>query len=533
MSVKSRLYLLAAVSIGTLVLLIGIAVSAMSQLAGNQDDVFQKSQAQRVAAEASWLGAQAYKIIADAIINRDLAQSRKDWADLLAEANGDLDQLAALADTEAERKDVAAGRESIKALDGYFQRLMPMLSTQNQIAEELRSLDGQIDRETETIRELLARVAESMANEAKAADAEFDATRESTVRTITIIAVLAGAALAAFSLWLIGTIIRPLAHAQEVAGRIADGDLTGTIRIEREDELGQTLRACDRMQESLREIARSLQDGANDIASTSSQLAASTNQIAKATEQQSQAASSMAASVEEMSVSISHMSDHAKEVKSAASQSDQAAISGGAVIETLVDDAQQAAGSVEAAAAEIRQLETLSERISSIVMVIRDVADQTNLLALNAAIEAARAGEAGRGFAVVADEVRKLAERTGKSTQDIAGVIEEVQRATRSVVTRMEQTVTEVRKGATTSQQAGEAITAIRQDASRVVVAVEEIGNALREQSTASTDIAKRVEQIAQMGEENSAAVEETAVVASSLENLAGRLQTVAGRFRV
>jgi methyl-accepting chemotaxis protein len=165
--------------------------------------------------------------------------------------------------------------------------------------------------------------------------------------------------------------------------------------------------------------------------------------------------------------------------------------------------------------------------------VIREVADQTNLLALNAAIEAARAGEAGRGFAVVADEVRKLAERTGKSTQDIASVIEKVQQATGAVVTRMERAVAEVRKGATLSKQAGEAISAIRRDASRVVGAVEEIGTALREQSTASTDIAKRVEQIAQMGEENSVAVEQSAVVASSLENLASRLQTVAGRFRM
>jgi methyl-accepting chemotaxis protein len=533
MSVKSRLILLAAVSITTLVLLIAIAMSSMSQLAANQDDVFQKSQAERVAAEASWLGAQAYQIIADAIINRDLGQSRQDWSTLLAEANGDLDRLAALADTEAERRDVAAGRESIKKLDGYFQQLMPMLTAQNAVAEDLRSLDGRIDAEAETIRSLLAGVAESMSREATAADAAFDATRSETIRTLTIIAALAAIALAAFSWWLIGTIIRPLLHAQEVANRIADGDLTGSVHVEREDELGRTLHACERMQQNLREIARALLDGANDIASTSTQLAASTNQIAKATEQQSQAASSMAASVEEMSVSISHMSDHASEVRTAASQSDEAAMSGGAVIETLVADAQHAAGSVESAAVEIRQLETLSERISSIVSVIREVSDQTNLLALNAAIEAARAGEAGRGFAVVADEVRKLAERTGKSTQDIAGVIEEVQRATRSVVSRMEQTVAEVRKGATTSQQAGEAIAAIRTDASRVVVAVEEIGNALREQSTASTDIAKRVEQIAQMGEENSAAVEETAVVASSLESLASKLQGVAGRFRV
>lgn len=533
MSVKARLYLLAGVSIALLVLLISISMSSMSRLAANQDDVFQKSQAERAAAEASWLGAQAYQIIADAIINRDLGQSRKDWSALLTEANGDLDRLATLADTEAERRDVAASRESIKKLDAYFQQLMPMLTNQNSVAEELRTLDGRIDAEAETIRELLARVAESMSNEATTADQEFDSTRSDTIRMLTIIAVVAAIALAAFSWWLIGTILRPLLHAQEVANRIADGDLTGSVHVEREDELGQTLHACERMQQNLRDIARALLDGANDIASTSSQLAASTNQIAKATEQQSQAASSMAASVEEMSVSISHMSDHAKDVRSAASQADEAAASGATVIEALVEDAHHAAGSVESAAVEIRQLEALSERISSIVNVIREVSDQTNLLALNAAIEAARAGEAGRGFAVVADEVRKLAERTGKSTKDIAAVIEEVQTATRSVVERMERSVTEVRKEESSSHQVGDAIVAIRRNASQVVVAVEEIGNALREQSTASTDIAKRVEQIAQMGEENSAAVEETAVVASSLESLASRLQGVAGRFRV
>jgi methyl-accepting chemotaxis protein len=167
------------------------------------------------------------------------------------------------------------------------------------------------------------------------------------------------------------------------------------------------------------------------------------------------------------------------------------------------------------------------------VNVIKEIADQTNLLALNAAIEAARAGEQGRGFAVVADEVRKLAERTAKSTQEIAGMIGKIQNSTREVVASMESSVGRVSSGVDLANQAGQSITQIKNESTRVAQVVGNISDALREQSEASRSIAQNVEKIAQMSEENSAAVLQTANAAGHLEKLALSLQNTISRFKV
>jgi methyl-accepting chemotaxis protein len=191
------------------------------------------------------------------------------------------------------------------------------------------------------------------------------------------------------------------------------------------------------------------------------------------------------------------------------------------------------ATAVNEAAGTIRELENYSNEISAIINVIREVADQTNLLALNAAIEAARAGEQGRGFAVVADEVRKLAERTTESTHTIANVIEKVQAGARRAAQEMENGVARVNGGVELAHQAGHSITGIQVGAERVAVAVDDIGSALDEQATAGQEIARGVERIAGMAEENSASVRQTSAAAERLHDLAGELERSVARFRV
>jgi methyl-accepting chemotaxis protein len=191
------------------------------------------------------------------------------------------------------------------------------------------------------------------------------------------------------------------------------------------------------------------------------------------------------------------------------------------------------AQSVGEASKVIEVLGENSKEISNVVQVIREVADQTNLLALNAAIEAARAGEQGRGFAVVADEVRKLAERTAQSTGDISTMIGKIQVSANEAVEQMQKVVEQVESGQQLAQEAGKRILSIRDETGKVSDAMTEISNALKEQGEASNDIAKHVESIAQITDENNAAAEETSSNAQRLDELAKNVQDTIGQFKV
>jgi methyl-accepting chemotaxis protein len=241
----------------------------------------------------------------------------------------------------------------------------------------------------------------------------------------------------------------------------------------------------------------------------------------------------MAASMEELSVSIDQMSAHATQSNQLAKQSGEASREGRDVTQSAAREMAAIAEGARQSATIVAELGNLSTEISGIVNVIKDIADQTNLLALNAAIEAARAGEQGRGFAVVADEVRKLAERTSSSTQQISDMISRIQNGTRRAVDAMQADVERANQGEQLAHRAGESISQIEQRATEVVDAVNEIQMALTEQSAAARDVAVKVEQIAQMTESNSSASSRTSYTASEVSNLAGRLNGLMAGFRL
>ncbi|MBI2308219.1 MAG: methyl-accepting chemotaxis protein [Rhodocyclales bacterium] len=328
-------------------------------------------------------------------------------------------------------------------------------------------------------------------------------------------------------------IVENVGLLSEGAGRIAAGDLTARIRITARDELLRVADSFNRMAEAVNETVRNVRGNADRVLDAARRTAESSSQIAISSDSQSQSASSMAAAVEQTTVGIDHITRNAHDAREISRRSGELSADGGKLVQTVVAEMREISTAVSASAQSVEDLGRRSDEISAIVGVIREIADQTNLLALNAAIEAARAGEQGRGFAVVADEVRKLAERTGQSTQEIGEMIASIQGETRLAVDNMKIGVDRVARGVELSSRAGDSMAEISAGAAQVVEVVREISEALAEQSSASADIARNVETIAQMAEQNSAAVGENHATVAQLEQLARDLQNEVARFRV
>jgi aerotaxis receptor len=330
----------------------------------------------------------------------------------------------------------------------------------------------------------------------------------------------------------VNSFTRPLRDAVVAARAIAAFDLSRPAPLAGHDEVGEVLAQFAIMRNNLIGNASLVKQSTGKLDAAARNLTQSSDLSAAAAISQSEAASGMAASVEQLSVSIDQVGEYANEADKVARESGEMSKQGGSVIHAAANEIGHIAEAVQGSAKTIRELEAYSAEISAIVGVIKEIADQTNLLALNAAIEAARAGEQGRGFAVVADEVRKLAERTANSTQQITAMIDKVQQGASRAVAEMEASVKRVSDGVELAHQAGNSISSIQSAAGRVMMEVVDINRALQEQSVAAREIARNVERVAQMTEQGSSASRQASAVAGDVVGLSLELKHLADLFR-
>jgi methyl-accepting chemotaxis protein len=346
------------------------------------------------------------------------------------------------------------------------------------------------------------------------------------VLTIAIAAVAAG--------WVAHKVKQSLEVVVDAAEyAVAHDDFSRSIPEDGTQETARAGLAINRLLQKFRSIILESKQSSGNIASASSVLAASSNEVFKSSHEQAGAAATVASAIEEVSVSVSETTENARKAGEIVEKAHSGAGQALAVMTETVKNVNDVAALIRQSNVNVERLDESSKKIGGIVQVIKEVADQTNLLALNAAIEAARAGEQGRGFAVVADEVRKLAERTGKATAEIATLISGIQGHIGEAVASMNQADTQVVGSLDLVGKAESSLRGIGEDSREVASNVQNIIAAIREQGSAIQQVATNIEKIAQMAEENSAAAAANSDTAVELDRLSGALRESVARFKV
>ncbi len=321
-------------------------------------------------------------------------------------------------------------------------------------------------------------------------------------------------------------------YVRGIAKEIAQGNLQREIHLEEGDN-SSLLYAIKTMQENLKEVIRQIFAGAEQIRTSSEKLMEVSDIITSSSDAQNQYALTTSSAMEQMTASINEISNNTSHSAQQAQLAGEVAGEGYTVVNDAIEEIQEIASVVSESSKIIGKLSESSQRISDVVEVINQIATQTNLLALNAAIEAARAGEQGRGFAVVADEVRGLAERTSQSTQEVAQIIEEIQNNAADAVVSMEKGQNNVQEGVVKAQMAGDSMAKIKENTGTVTESVSAISLAMDQQNSVVSKVAEDVGKISELVHENNSSVNDLASTITQLKEMADNLSQSIGKFKI
>jgi methyl-accepting chemotaxis protein len=535
-TIRSKIIVNVIIVFLTVIAIVGMEYRSISTLGKLQDEGAKRSADALLASNGSRVGLSMYAVIADAVINHDLEATAKEWASTKERNLKRLDEVVKIADTKEEKECAETARKAANEIVTIFEtKTLPLLKTTDNITKEIRDFDEATDKQVKIVRENMLKIDESIAKEAKKADEEFDAERKAAIVEALIIGFIGILLQAGLAGWLMRTIMKPVDALRLMLMDISqgEGDLTKRLDESTKDELADVSRYFNMFIEKLRGIISNISTTSSQVAAASTQLQATSEHIATGAEEVAAQASTVATAGEEMSATSGDIAQNCQMAAEGAQRASQAASDGAEVVERTVAVMGQIALKVQESARTVESLGARSDQIGAIIGTIEDIADQTNLLALNAAIEAARAGEQGRGFAVVADEVRALAERTTRATKEIGEMIKAIQRETRGAVTVMEQGVQQVEAGTEEAAKSGQALQDILAQVNDVAMQVNQIATAAEEQTATTSEISSNMMQITEVVQQTSQGAHESATAATQLSGNADELQRLVRQFKL